>query len=195
MTAQETNINFELQYREAAELIEYKDLKIVIHMTDIRGEKKNACKIWKGKQKNPISNYYYNTADRMLQAIDMAKASADAREEYKAQRKAEKAAFKPDVKVGDIYSSSWGYEQTNVDFYQVVEVKGKCTAVLRKIAQQDVEGSNYSHGMACEVVAVKDSFLSEETITKRVGQYGISLSSYASASKWDGQPKYKSWYY
>ena len=31
----------------------------------------------------------------------------------------------PNVKVGDMFSSHYGYEQTNVDFYMVVKVTGK----------------------------------------------------------------------
>jgi hypothetical protein len=31
----------------------------------------------------------------------------------------------PNVKVGDMFSAHWGYEQTNVDFYCVVKVTGK----------------------------------------------------------------------
>lgn len=34
--------------------------------------------------------------------------------------------FKNDtVSVGDVFVSSWGYEQTNVTFYQVLSVHGK----------------------------------------------------------------------
>lgn len=34
--------------------------------------------------------------------------------------------FKNDtVSVGDVFVSSWGYEQTNVTFYQVISVHGK----------------------------------------------------------------------
>lgn len=29
------------------------------------------------------------------------------------------------VSVGDVFVSSWGYEQTNVNFYQVISVHGK----------------------------------------------------------------------
>ena len=38
-----------------------------------------------------------------------------------------------DVKVGDIFACSWGYEQTNVDFVQVVELKGKSSAIVRGV--------------------------------------------------------------
>lgn len=47
------------------------------------------------------------------------------------------------VRVGDIFYVSWGYEQTNVDFYQVVALKGKKTAVVREIAGEYVGGFSY----------------------------------------------------
>ncbi|MBF5824150.1 hypothetical protein HQI67_00200 [Escherichia coli] len=37
------------------------------------------------------------------------------------------------VCVGDIFVSSWGYEQTNVNFYQVISVHGKKTVTVREI--------------------------------------------------------------
>ncbi len=44
--------------------------------------------------------------------------------------------FKNDtISVGDIFVSSWGYEQTNVTFYQVLSVHGKKTVTVREIRQ------------------------------------------------------------
>ena len=37
------------------------------------------------------------------------------------------------VHVGDIFECSWGYEQTQVDFFQVVALKAKHSAVVVKI--------------------------------------------------------------
>ena len=34
------------------------------------------------------------------------------------------------VSVGDVFVSSWGYEQTNVNFYQVISVHGKKTVTV-----------------------------------------------------------------
>lgn len=43
--------------------------------------------------------------------------------------------FKNDtVSVGDIFVSSWGYEQTNVTFYQVLSVHGKKTVTVARFA-------------------------------------------------------------
>lgn len=40
---------------------------------------------------------------------------------------------KTTVQVGDIYRTSWGYDQTNVEFFEVVRVTG-ASAVLRRTA-------------------------------------------------------------
>ena len=67
------------------------------------------------------------------------------------------------VHVGDIYYSSWGYDQTNVDFYQVVALKGKHTAVIRQIANDYLGGCDMQ-GM---VRPRRDVFEGEATRTIR----------------------------
>lgn len=37
------------------------------------------------------------------------------------------------VSVGDIFSASWGYEQTNVNFFQVVKLCGKFSVRVREV--------------------------------------------------------------
>lgn len=63
------------------------------------------------------------------------------------------------VKIGEIYRRSWGYDQTNVDYYQVVALKAK-TVVVREINHAQVKGSEGF--MSCNVVPVKDSFKDSE---------------------------------
>lgn len=49
------------------------------------------------------------------------------------------------VFIGDIYYTEWGYDQTNVDFYQVVQLKGKHTVVLRQLeAKRGLSGASYN---------------------------------------------------
>lgn len=95
--------------------------------------------------------------------------------------------------VGDILVSSWGYEQTNVDFYQVTKIVGKRTVEIREIGHT----SEYVSGMSTMsdyVMPVKDKFISEPE--KKVVTNGstISFNSYRSAYKWDGRKEYRSWY-
>ncbi len=37
------------------------------------------------------------------------------------------------VKVGDLFSASWGYDQTNVDFFQVVALVGETSVRVREV--------------------------------------------------------------
>ncbi len=48
------------------------------------------------------------------------------------------------VHVGDLFYVEWGWEQTNVDFFQVVSLKGAHTAVLRKIRGDYIGGFSFS---------------------------------------------------
>ena len=109
--------------------------------------------------------------------------------EYKAAQAAKRRAFEHTLKVGDILYSSWGYDQTNIDFYQVTAVVGKKSVKIRRIGSR-VDSTATT---AQYVVAAKDAFLEDEKeMTKRVGQGNvISLTSYSSAYPWDGKPKYE----
>ena len=40
------------------------------------------------------------------------------------------------VKIGDIFYSSWGYDQTNIDYYMVTKIIGKTFVEIQKIESQ-----------------------------------------------------------
>lgn len=67
------------------------------------------------------------------------------------------------VHVGDIFYDSWGYEQTNVNFYQVVALRGAHTAVVREIGALERETAN----MSGDAYPVRDCFVSEREYTVR----------------------------
>ena len=103
-------------------------------------------------------------------------------------------------KIGDILVNSWGYEQTNIEFYQVTEIKQK-TIVVRQISQIIEAGSYYSHGMACNVLPVPNSFIIDGRMDKLTYQLRVKANgclsqpqSYYYIHKWDGRPMYCSWY-
>ncbi len=92
------------------------------------------------------------------------------------------------AKVGDILVSEWGYEQINVDFYQVTAVTG---ASVRIVQLEGKEVPSDSHGMFGTVTPVL-GFSRGVAVLKKVKAYGssyaIKISSYASAYVWDGKP-------
>jgi len=62
------------------------------------------------------------------------------------------------VKVGDVFAMSWGYEQTNNDFFQVVALKGSSMIKIKEIGSKQTERST-GNSMACYVIPCKDEFL------------------------------------
>lgn len=69
------------------------------------------------------------------------------------------------VTIGDVFAASWGYEQTNVTFYQVEALKGKSTAVLREIRAEVVYRDNHMSG---EKKPRLNEFVNEERLTRRI---------------------------
>ena len=149
---------------------------------------KYVAKGFKGKAAKSAFYYNFKTAERMNAYVEKFFADYERALEYKAERKAEVKAAKSkaaeEIKVGDIYSSSWGYDQTNVDFYKVLEVK-KASAVIVKVGSETVS----DRGSCTDVVAVPEVETGEPML-KRIGEYGFKVRSFAHATKWDGKPKY-----
>lgn len=152
-----------------------------------------------GKRGNPSFRYKYRNTEEAVNRINSFITAAKAKEESDKLRKAEDVKYKKElfqrVEVGSIFVSSWGYDQTNVDAFQVIEKKGSATLILKEISLSIVEDSDHGN-MACNVVPVKDSFLEDTHLKeKRISRFGISINSYQTASLWDGKETYyKSWY-
>jgi hypothetical protein len=137
-----------------------------------------------GKANKPLWNYrFLSEADR-ARRIEETIAGQRTRLKMKEDRQQERREFKHESDVGDIYYTSWGYDQTNIDFYEVVEVRGK-VLLVRKIAEKSTGG----HEATDYVVAVPGKFTGP---VKRVRPSGQSFTIDGhSASKWDGKPKYQ----
>lgn len=92
------------------------------------------------------------------------------------------------VKVGDLFFDSWGYEQTNVDFYQVVKLRGKTQVVLKAINSEYVS-AGWNQG---KEKPVKNSFKTgsyitrqqhdENGIIRKITKYGETICA---GSGWD----------
>lgn len=93
------------------------------------------------------------------------------------------------IEIGAILVSSWGYDQTNVDFYAVVSMTPKMCKLL------PVKGAYNENGfMSGKTVATKEIDYSSEVLTKKIGDRGISISSFQYAGLWDGREMYESHY-
>ena len=108
--------------------------------------------------------------------------------ERKFQRYQRKMRMIESIKIGSILYDSWGYDQTNVDFYKVLAVKGQ-RVVIVELGHIDTEHSN----MSCKCVADVKQVIGEP-IRATISQWGVKLNSSITLKPWDGTPKYKSWY-
>ena len=138
----------------------------------------------------PAKHYSFKSVERREEYVQEifgnVKANAEYKKEKAAKAKAAKAEAANTVKVGDIFDTCWGYDQTNVEFYQVVAKKGQMIDVI-KIGQVTVE-SNQS----CDYVAPNPERKIGEVMTKRINQYGgFKAHECSNASPYGGQPKYQ----
>lgn len=106
------------------------------------------------------------------------------------------------VKVGDVFYCSWGYEQTNIDYYKVIDKIGKGSVKIAPVENKIVH--EQSSKTTDAVVPYLAGDLSGRGFTARVKyvcwddfkQPRIKLSSYQSLFLWDGVPKHQTnaWY-
>jgi hypothetical protein len=147
--------------------------------------------------KNPIKTcqrFVYQDFNRAVSAMQEWVEGWVARD---AQRKAEQAERRKTVnasefyKVGDIVVNTWGYDQTNVEFYRVVEVLPKSIRVVELM--QNVSEKNF---MAGETVPAEDLRPNGTEYLLRVKAEGrlTNPQSYYYFHKWSGRPQYVSWY-
>lgn len=101
------------------------------------GEGQYAIGYW-GKRRKP--EFHYNCrrpgageryAREWVAEMDRRAAAHAAR---LSERKAARDAYRHDYQPGDVLNTSWGYEQTNVEFYEVVAVTEK-SVTLREVKQ------------------------------------------------------------
>lgn len=147
----------------------------------------NAKKPWNAQ----LHYYSFRTSERRDEWIKEFTLDAKAREDYKAEQKAKRLNFENPAKVGDILYSSWGYDQTNIDFYQVVAVNGK-QITIREIAQERKE----TEWLQGDCLPVPGRFLKDSVEIKKFprpgygSEYSVNLTSYSSAWLWDGKVKH-----
>ncbi len=138
-----------------------------------------------GRQNKPLWHYRFRSEARRQEEIDKAIESRKSVLKYKQEQQEARRNFKHDYVVGDIICTSWGYDQTNVDAYQVVDIKGK-QLLLREISTKGVGDDTYGD----KVVPVKDHFIGSELIRVNPGPHGVKVNDHH-GSKWDGKPLYQ----
>ena len=170
---------------------------------------------------NPTKGIWYGFADQA--ALEKSLSPLASAEDSKTEKKSAAATRKTEtvkeekndhnLKVGDVLVSSWGYEQTNVDFFVVVKTT-KTSVYVKEAVLAVVEESAHT-GMSCErsydpasaTPTSSSHWIKNQDTTGdrfKVHNYdrnnaprydAINLTSYASAHRYQGEKMYESWYY
>jgi hypothetical protein len=120
-----------------------------------------------GRRSKPDLYFSYDTREQAVEQLmkycDALRNQQQTKDERKARRQAKNKLVK-----GTILSGSWGYEQTNQEFCEVIEVKGQLV-VIREL-EQTLVGDNGTSPMSGYVMPLPGRFRGEAK-TCRV-QYG-----------------------
>jgi hypothetical protein len=164
-----------------------------IEMDDVAGAP--YAKAWSGKARKPYAYYRFRSAEHRAQWVAQQQAKEDARQEGKTARKRaqqeSKAKQRAGFAVGTVLHYSWGYDQTNCEFYVVTERTGAATCVIQECGSVMVPGSE---GFMCCKLWPDPARLMGAPLRKVIGPYGIRMA-HGSARPIDADSEhYSSWY-
>lgn len=167
-----------------------------------------------------VKKVWYGYKD--AETVEAALAGAEGKKttETKTAAKKTEKANKYGVKVGDIFESSWGYEQTNVDFFQVISLVGETSVRVRQVCPELIKedaicgmSADRTYKLTNELLPPSRSSIfiedQENGDLKRLKpgydkdpdvanqNCHFKLDSFASAHKCNGETVkvYESWYY
>lgn len=156
--------------------------------TNVQG--KPAALGYAGTAGKPAFHFRFATDERRQAFIaewvkrELAKAST------RAEAMAKRQTVVHGLNLGDVVYTSWGYDQTNVDFYQVVNVPTAKTVHVRKLCQTTTE----TGFMSGNTQAIADEFAGEKVfVCRATGERSITVDGHP-ARWWDGRPLSCSWY-
>ena len=185
MTKKETWIDAFSKYDNAIKTT-YKNVVIVTYTANRNNKTVPIVAIWETKSHKPTYHYRFNTADEMFQFITERQKKADEYAKIDADRMAKYAEEKKGYKEGAILFSSWGWEQTNIDWYIVLE-RNNDFVIIQEIGSNRTYDGNFNDRGDC----IPDATIRiGEPFRKKITKYAsINLESYKYCALWDGQPK------
>lgn len=136
-----------------------------------------------GKAAKPDFHYRFSTAERraeyIAQYLDGRRQRAERISTYRREK-----AQPHSLKVGDLLSSSWGYDQTNIEFYEVTRVIGAHTVEIREVAQERTQ-TGFMQG---DCSPVRGRYLSPPTRHRASADGSVKVRDFGVwARPWDGR--------
>jgi hypothetical protein len=107
------------------------------------------------------------------------------------------------LKVGDIITNSWGYDQTNVDWYRITKTSHSFVWLQRISAQMTDERSGHDSGYFVANINTEGedpskwgfTDLTKYPVEKHKASGQSVTMQFGCGSKWHGEAVYTSWYH
>jgi hypothetical protein len=142
-----------------------------------------SARVFFGKQSKPVINCFYKTEANREAHVKSYFESRRAWLASKEKRRKEQA--KPHtLEVGHILVSSWGYDQRNIDFYEVTKVIGANTVEIRALEQ-----TRTGDGWTGKCLPKAGHYTGKAMRKKANGDGSVKIASYAWARIWDAMPE------
>lgn len=146
---------------------------------------KPCAMIFVGKANKPLVHGYFMSEESRDQKIQTVINNVENNAKRNAERKMKRSIPHTFV-VGDILTCSWGYDQTNIDFYEVTKLIGSTMIEICEIGAEIVS----SYGTYNKLMPKKGSYVGKPMRKKVDGaNESVSVYSFANAYKWDGRPE------
>ena len=146
--------------------------------------------------------YAKNTPERMALAVEITGPVAPEPVPVPAPAATENSGpvSKYGIQVGDILEDSWGYEQTNVEFYLVTRIVSACKIEIVELGHTTVSTESSMSGYVmpdteCQIGEPVQKMVSQNSYERQSGSWHVKINDSVSLAKWDGQPCFQSsWY-
>lgn len=150
-----------------------------------------------GSAGKPTEHYSYRTIEQANKTIESWLDRVSLHRIERQRKQSEKRAWINPAKVGDLLYTSWGYEQTNVEFYAVTRVSGK-RLWIRQIVR-DSQAVGFMQNKCWPAMPIR--FCGEETRHTAQsgggsdnGAYSVKINESATAWLEQGREHYSSSY-
>lgn len=157
------------QMNEGRKKIMAEDYSSVVYLYESNGL---ICAVgYRGRAKKQSFHYRFRSEERRLEYV----------QEWMTSQKETKQRRQPaerQLNVGDVLKASWGYEQTNVDYYLVTKLIGKNSVEIVEIGREIVPTGD----MQGRCIPDKHNIIGEP-MRKRVDGAAVRITSYITASK------------
>lgn len=183
-----------IYYPPDAHKVEYEAVNAVVYLYSHPVSGKPCVTMFTGRKTKPTLRYCYGSEDRRESAIQGVVKNLSARAE-RTRRTRESANQPHRWEKGLILVASWGYDQTNINYYEIIDVPSPCYVVLQEIGAPLARGEEgFMSGNAVPDPEHKIGQPFRRKVNMVNGAGVVRISSFSSASIWDGKEKYRSWY-